>query len=157
MSNKPPKKFMPEPKNTTEQDLVQPFTKYQIVLFDGVCTLCNQSIDFIIQRDHKSVFKFASLQSDFAQGLLKGYPIDAHALDSVLLIKNGKLYQKSTAALHIARQLKGGWKLLYGCLIIPRFLRDAVYQLIARNRYRWFGKKETCRLPTPEERAKFLG
>ncbi len=131
--------------------------QYQIILFDGVCTLCNHSVDFIIQRDHKNVFKFASLQSDFAQELLKGYPVDAQALDSVLLIKGNKLYQKSSAALHIAKQLKGGWKMMYGFMVIPKVLRDAVYQLIARNRYRWFGKKETCRLPTPEERAKFLG
>ncbi len=129
----------------------------QIVLFDGVCNLCNQSVDFIVQRDKKDVFKFASLQSEFAQNLLKPFPIDAQKLDSVLLVKGGKLYQKSSAALQIARQLGGGWRLMYGFIIVPRFLRDFVYNIIAKNRYRWFGKKETCRLPTPEERAKFLG
>lgn len=129
---------------------------YQIVLFDGVCNLCNQSVDFIVQRDGKNVFKFASLQSDFAKKLLKHFPIDAEKLDSVLLLKHGKLYQKSSAALQIARQLSGGWKLMYGFIIIPKFLRDFVYTIIAKNRYRWFGKKETCRLPTLEERAKFL-
>lgn len=144
-------------KNTPTQSAAQLSKQHQIVLFDGVCTLCNQSIDFIIRRDEQDVFKFASLQSEFAQELLKDYPVDAQALDSVLLIKDAKLYQKSTAALHIAKQLRGGWKLMYGFIIVPKFLRDAVYQWIARNRYRWFGKKETCRLPTPEERAKFLG
>jgi predicted DCC family thiol-disulfide oxidoreductase YuxK len=130
--------------------------EYQIILFDGVCTLCNQSVDFIIQRDAKDTFKFASLQSESAKNLLKPFTVNTEKLDSVLLIKNGKLYQKSSAALQIARQLSGGWKLMYGFIIIPRFLRNFVYDIIAKNRYRWFGKKETCRLPTPEERAKFL-
>jgi predicted DCC family thiol-disulfide oxidoreductase YuxK len=128
----------------------------QLILFDGVCNLCNQSVDFIIKRDKKDVFLFTSLQSAQGQEILKQHSLNTQDFDSVLLLKNGKLYQKSTAALLIGSQLGGFWVLSSVFMLIPPFIRNIVYDWIARNRYRWHGKKETCRLPTPEERKKFL-
>ncbi len=127
-----------------------------IILFDGVCNFCNASINFLIDRDKKSVFKFAALQSEPGKEILKKYNITFTELDSVMAEKDGKLYQKSDAALEIARNMSGGWKLLYGFKIIPRFIRDFVYDIVAKNRYRFMGKMDACRIPTPELRARFL-
>jgi predicted DCC family thiol-disulfide oxidoreductase YuxK len=129
----------------------------QLVLFDGVCNLCNRSVDFIVHHDKKGLFKFASLQSDLGQQIRQKFNLPIQKYDSVLLIKKNKVFKKSTAALEIARQLGGVWVLLYGFMIVPAFIRNLVYDVIAQNRYRWFGKKETCRLPTPAERGRFLG
>ena len=126
------------------------------LLFDGVCNLCNGSVQFILKRDTQGRFRFASLQSEAGRRLMTGHGLDPDALSSVVLIEDGRAYQESTAALRIARHLPGAWKLLRVLTIIPRPLRDAAYRLIARNRYRWFGKTETCWLPTPELRARFL-
>jgi predicted DCC family thiol-disulfide oxidoreductase YuxK len=128
-----------------------------IILFDGVCNLCNSSVLFIIQRDPKSKFRFASLQSDFGKSQMLRFGLNNSELDSVLLIKEEILYQKSNAALEIARNLTGGWPLLYGFKIIPAFLRDWIYNWIARNRYRWFGKKDACMIPTPALKSRFVG
>ncbi|HSG38082.1 MAG TPA: thiol-disulfide oxidoreductase DCC family protein [Thermoanaerobaculia bacterium] len=130
---------------------------HPIVLFDGVCNLCSGSVQFILQRDPAGKFRFASLQSDHGQRLLTERGIDPKALDSVVVIDGGRLYRESDAALRIARDLKGAWKVLTVFRVIPRPLRDWAYRLIARNRYRWFGKAETCWLPTPELRGRFLG
>ncbi|GHB35205.1 thiol-disulfide oxidoreductase DCC family protein [Mongoliitalea lutea] len=130
--------------------------KFHIVLFDGVCNLCNNSVDFIIRRDTKNVFKVGAIQDAHTQKLLDSYEIPADYLDSLIYIHKDQVYFKSRGALEIARNLGGLWPILYGLIIIPAFIRDPIYDWIARNRYRWFGKKETCRLPTPEERAKFL-
>jgi predicted DCC family thiol-disulfide oxidoreductase YuxK len=127
-----------------------------LILFDGVCNLCNSSVDFIIRRDKKGVFKFASLQSTLGQQVLEKFQLSQDSFSSVILLKNGKIYQKSTAALLIAHELSGVWALLYGFMLVPALIRNAVYDWIARNRYRWFGKKETCRLPTPGEKSRFL-
>lgn len=130
-----------------------------VVLFDGVCNLCNSSVDFIIRNDKRGRFKVAPLQSDTGKKLLKDAGLSEEriaSLDSVLLYRKGRVYGKSKAALEIAKNLGFPISLLYGFIIIPPFLRDIVYNFIARNRYRWFGKKETCRLPTEEERARFL-
>jgi predicted DCC family thiol-disulfide oxidoreductase YuxK len=129
----------------------------QLVLFDGVCNLCNSSVDFIVRHDKKGVFKFASLQSDLGQQIMQKFNLPIQKYDSVLLIKKNKALKKSTAALEIARQLSGAWFLFYGFILVPAFIRNLVYDLIAQNRYRWFGKKETCRLPTLAERGRFLG
>lgn len=126
------------------------------LLFDGVCNLCSGSVQFILKRDKAGRFRFASLQSDAGRRLMTGHGLDPAALSSVVLIEDGRAYQESTAALRIARHLPGAWKLLRVFTIIPRPLRDAAYRLIARNRYRWFGKTEACWLPTPELRARFL-
>lgn len=128
-----------------------------VILFDGVCNLCNNSVNFIMDRDPKFNFYFASLQSEVGQELLEENDWNGQALDSIILVdSNGKVYHRSTAALRIARRMGGLWPVLYAFIIVPAFIRDIVYKWIARNRYRWFGKRETCRLPTPEEREHFL-
>ena len=128
---------------------------HQVILFDGVCNLCNASINFIIDRDHQQLFRYASLQSDFGQQVKEQFG-KGEELDSVLLLKEGQLLQKSDAALAIAGQLDGFWFLLKVFRVVPRPIRDAVYSWIARNRYRWFGKQDACRIPTPELKALFL-
>lgn len=126
------------------------------ILFDGVCNLCNGSVVFIIKRDKKDLFRFAAIQSDEGQELIKKHKIDTSKVDSILLIDGERYFSKSTAALKIARHLSGGYPLLYGFMILPRFFRNWVYDIIARNRYKWFGKKESCMIPTPELKSKFL-
>ena len=126
-----------------------------IILFDGVCNFCDQSVQFIIKRDRVGFYKFASLQSDIGQKLLEQHEVP-NDTDSFLFIKNNKVYSKSTAALHVVRNLDGLWKVLYPLLIIPRPIRDFFYNILAKNRYKWFGKKESCTLPSPEIRNRFL-
>jgi len=128
----------------------------KIILFDGVCNLCNGAITFIIQRDKKDIFRYALLQSEIGKELAAKHHIDIDKVDSIILVTEDKAYAKSTAALRIAKHLSAGWPLLSAFLILPRFLRDAVYDFIARNRYKWFGKKEACMIPTPELKSKFL-
>ncbi len=127
-----------------------------IILFDGVCNLCNASIDFILRRDKKDRFLVGALQEDPGQALLSKYQVAPTYLDSLVLVENGKVYFRSTAALKISRRLHGLWPLFYPLILLPAFLRDPVYDWIGRNRYRWFGKKNTCRIPTEEEKSKFL-
>lgn len=131
-------------------------TDFKIILFDGVCNLCNTAIIFVIKRDSKDRFKFAALQSERGLELVKRYGINTEVIDSIILIEEGKAYVKSTAALKIARGLSGGWPLLYGFVILPESLRNWVYDWIAKNRYKWFGKRESCMIPTPELLNKFL-
>ncbi len=131
-----------------------------VILFDGVCNLCNSSVNFVIDRDAAGRFKFSALQSPEALPYIaqaNRSPEDlGDLLQSIILVEGDKMYDKSTAALKIARQLDGLWPLLYGFIIIPRFIRDFVYNWIAKNRYQWFGQLEACRLPTPELRNRFL-
>ena len=129
---------------------------HKIILFDGICNLCNSTINFVIKRDKQNMFKFATLQSDTGQSLLSEFKIDRTETDSIVLIDGKKSYVKSTAALHIAKNLSGAFPLLFGFLILPRFIRDRLYDYIAKNRYKWFGKKESCMIPTPELKAKFI-
>lgn len=126
-----------------------------VIFFDGVCNFCNASINFIIDHDYTGRYRFAPLQSDLGQKTLQQYGYSTVEFDTILLVRDGKLYEKSTAALEIARYLRG-WSWLYAFSIFPRFIRDSVYGLVARNRYRIFGKSETCRIPTPEERTLFI-
>ncbi len=129
---------------------------HAVVLFDGVCNLCNGAVQFVIPRDAPGYFRFAALQSDAAAKLLgEGRPTAA-GLHSVLLFEDGRLYEKSTAALRIARRLSWPWPLLYGLIAVPRALRDLVYDAIARRRYRWFGTRERCLVPAPGVRDRFL-
>ncbi len=130
--------------------------KQKIILFDGICNLCNNSVTFVIKRDSKNLFKYAALQSEAGKELVKEHGIDTETTDSIILIEANKAYVKSSAALRIAKHLSGGWPLLYGFIIIPTFLRNWVYDWVARNRYKWFGKKESCMIPTPELKEKFL-
>ncbi|WP_313253605.1 thiol-disulfide oxidoreductase DCC family protein [Empedobacter sp.] len=128
----------------------------KIILFDGICNLCNQSVQFVIEHDNKNQFQFASLQSDFGQNFLKENNLDATQFDSVVFIEDDKFYTKSSAALKISKYLDGITSLLTIFMIVPKPLRDVVYSFIAKNRYRWFGKQESCWLPSPELKAKFL-
>jgi predicted DCC family thiol-disulfide oxidoreductase YuxK len=127
-----------------------------VVLFDGVCNLCNSAVQFIIKHDKKNVFRFASLQSGTGQDLLARYNLPMNELNSFILIENNKAYSRSTAALRVAKKLNGIVSWLYGFIIIPQIFRDSIYDWIARNRYKWFGKKEECMIPTPELKARFL-
>ncbi len=127
-----------------------------IILFDGVCNLCNNSVQFVIKHDKESRFNFAAMQSETGQSLLKQYGLPQQGFNSFVLVQNEKVFLKSTAALTVARQLDGPIKLLYGFIIVPAFIRNAVYNFIAKNRYRWFGKKESCMLPTPSLQSRFL-
>ncbi len=130
--------------------------KKQVILFDGVCNLCNSSVQFAIQRDPTGRFNYAALQSAEGQRLLKEHALPLNELYSIVLIKEGKAYQRSRAALEVARGLNGLWPLLYVFIIIPPFIRNGIYNWIARNRYRWFGKKDECMIPTPELKSRFL-
>lgn len=127
-----------------------------IVLFDGVCHLCAGAVQFIIKRDPKAVFRFASLQSETGQSLLARHHLPTDSMDSFVLIEDGKAYTESTAALRVCRHLKGGWKLCYAAIALPAKLRNPLYRIIARNRYRWFGKADACMMPTPELRSRLL-
>jgi predicted DCC family thiol-disulfide oxidoreductase YuxK len=127
-----------------------------ILLFDGVCNFCAWSVRFVIDRDPQQVFRFASLQSDSGRRLLSEHGLDADAIDSVILIEDGRAWRESDAALRVCRHLRAPWSWLWLLRVLPRFLRDAIYRFIARNRYRWFGKMESCMIPTPEIRARFL-
>jgi predicted DCC family thiol-disulfide oxidoreductase YuxK len=127
-----------------------------IILFDGVCNLCNSAVQFVIKHDPDSKFLFTSLQSDSGQKLLKEFGIPLDNFNSFILLQNNTAYTQSTAALKTVKQLSGGWKLLYGFMIVPAFIRNAVYKLIANNRYKWFGKQEACMIPTPALQARFL-
>lgn len=126
-----------------------------ILFFDGVCNLCNAAVTFVIERDTKAHFLFASLQSEMGRNVLKQLGRSPEQFDSFILWENGRFYERSTAALRVARHLSGGWPLLYGFMIVPKPLRDAAYSFIARNRYRWFGKRDACMIPTPELKARF--
>jgi predicted DCC family thiol-disulfide oxidoreductase YuxK len=127
-----------------------------LILFDGVCNLCAWAVRFIIKRDPTGVFRFASLQSELGQRLLAKHGIDPTSTDSFVLVENDIAYTESTAALRVTRRLHRAWPLCYVGIVLPRVLRDPVYRFIARHRYRWFGKQETCMIPTPELRARFV-
>ncbi len=129
---------------------------HSIILFDGVCNLCNVAVNFVIKRDPGNVFKFAPLQEKQGALLLKTHAIGIQKLDSIVLIENGNVYTKSSAALRIARKMSNLWPLFFVLLIIPNFIRDGVYDFIAKNRYKWFGKKEQCMIPTLGLKEKFL-
>ena len=130
----------------------------KIILFDGVCNLCNSAIQFIIKRDRKDIFRYAALQSELGQQLTKERGIDTQLVDSMILIEPGVAYfVKSDAALEISKEFGGLWSILQVFSWFPSALRNPIYDLVARNRYKWFGKKDQCMIPTPELQAKFLG
>lgn len=127
-----------------------------ILLFDGVCTMCNRLVTFVIRRDPKGKFFFASLQSVTGQRLLQRVKLPTANLNTFVLIEGNRYYTKSTAVLHLFKKLGYLWGLLYLLMIVPRPLRDMVYHWIARNRYKWFGKKDQCMMPTPDIKERFL-
>jgi predicted DCC family thiol-disulfide oxidoreductase YuxK len=129
--------------------------KNGIILFDGVCNLCSQSVQFIIQRDPDAYYRFSSLQSDNAQTLRNSYQIPEE-VNSILLIEQNHVYTHSTAVLRICRNLSGAWRWLYLFIIIPRPIRDLLYTILAKNRYQWFGKQAHCMVPTSEIKQRFI-
>lgn len=129
---------------------------HPVILFDGVCNLCNGLVQFVIARDPAARFRFASLQSGAAASLLTLRPNAAATPDSIVLFENGRRYTQSLAALRIARGLGFPWSLAYGLAAVPKPLRDMVYDWVAQNRYRWFGRRDACMVPTSELRGRFL-
>jgi len=130
--------------------------KGPIVLFDGLCNLCVGSVQFIIKHDRQKQFRFVSLQSSFGKAVMQEAGVREHNFNSFILLEDGKILTRSTAALSVCKQLSGGLKLLYVLIIVPAFIRDPIYSIIANNRYRWFGKKEECWLPDEKLRSLFL-
>jgi predicted DCC family thiol-disulfide oxidoreductase YuxK len=130
--------------------------QHSIILFDGVCNLCNRAVQFVIKRDNKNQFLFASLQSEEGKQILKENSFQTKKMDSFFLVENGKVYDRSTAALKVLKKLNGIWSFFYVFVLVPKFIRDSVYNFIAKNRYQWFGAKNKCMIPTPELKAKFL-
>ena len=129
---------------------------HPIILFDGVCNFCNGAINFILRQDKKGVFRFAPLQSEKGQQLLRQFDLPQTSFDSFILIDEGKVYKSSTAGLRLYNKLPWYWKWTQLFWVVPRLVRDAVYDIIARNRYRWFGKNDQCMVPTPEIKSRFL-
>lgn len=129
---------------------------HPVILFDGVCNLCNSSVQYVIRHDPKKIFRFASLQSPYAQKILADFHLPVNDFNSFVLFENNTVYTRSTAALKVAKRLSGWIKILWVFLIVPKFIRDAVYNIIAKNRYKWFGKREACWVPTPELKSLFL-
>ena len=127
-----------------------------VVLFDGVCGFCDATVRFIINRDPSGRFKFAALQSEIGKSIANAHGMDPNQLDGVVLIENGKAYWKSAAALRIAKRLSWPWPIFAALLIVPRFIRDWLYDRFAERRYRWFGKLDGCRPPSESERERFL-
>ncbi|HWP90847.1 MAG TPA: thiol-disulfide oxidoreductase DCC family protein [Thermodesulfobacteriota bacterium] len=127
-----------------------------IILFDGVCNFCSGIVLFTIRRDPEGIFKYAPLQSEAGQGLLRHFGLPTDDFNSFILVEGNKCYQKSTAILRIARRIEGLWPLLYLFVLFPRPVRDFIYDIVVKNRYKWFGKREECLIPTPEIRSRFL-
>jgi len=128
----------------------------KIVLFDGVCNLCSKSVQFILKRDKKNQFLFGSLQGAYGQEMLKKYQLPESEFNSFMLIEGDKLYTKSSGALRMLKHLGGWWRLLYVFIIVPKFIRDGIYNWVSKNRYKWYGKMNECWLPRPEWKARFL-
>ena len=127
-----------------------------IILFDGVCNFCNSAVNFTLKRNKKADIRFAPMQSEAGQKLLQQYYLPADDMQSFIFIEDGIVYKQSTAALKVCRHLRGLWPLCYGFIIVPKFIRDGIYNWIAKNRYKWFGIQQACMIPTPEVRARFL-
>jgi predicted DCC family thiol-disulfide oxidoreductase YuxK len=128
----------------------------KIVLFDGLCNLCSRSVQFILKHDNKDQFLFASLQGKAGMEYLQKFNLPADTFNSFLLIDQQKLYTRSSAVLHMLKHLGNGWELLYVFILVPKFIRDGIYNIVAKNRYKWFGKKDTCWIPSAKVKAKFL-
>lgn len=127
-----------------------------IVVFDGVCNLCNNVVKFIIKRDKRNQFRFASFQGKKGNEILKHFRLNENDTNSFLLIQGDKIYFRSGGALRVLKKLGGWYSLLYAFIIVPKFLRDPIYNWVARNRYKWFGKKDSCMVPTTELKERFL-
>jgi predicted DCC family thiol-disulfide oxidoreductase YuxK len=131
--------------------------EHPLILFDGICNFCNSAVNFVIKKDKEALIYFAPLQSPKGRLYLKQYNYPVNNLNSFLFIEENKVYTKSTAALKVCRHLKGLWPLCYGFIIVPKFIRDGIYSWVAKNRYKWFGVRQECMMPTPEVRSRFVG
>jgi predicted DCC family thiol-disulfide oxidoreductase YuxK len=129
---------------------------HPVMLFDGVCNLCNASVQWVLQQDKKGVFRFAALQSETGRQLMESHGMSTEKIETVVLVSGQKVFTHSDAALEMVRLLGGAWSILYIFRWIPKGLRDAVYRFVARNRYRWFGERATCMMPKPEWAGRFL-
>ena len=127
-----------------------------VILFDGVCNFCNSAVNFVIKRDKKKTLLFSPLQSIAGQKILQQFNLPENDMQSFIFIDKGKAYTRSTAALKVCRYLRRLWPMCYGFIIVPKFLRDGIYNWIARNRYKWFGVRQECMIPAPEVRSRFL-
>ena len=128
-----------------------------LVLFDGVCNLCNASVQFVIRHDPQVKFRFAAIQSDLGREIFKGHGLDAADLQTFVLLVEGRMFVRSDAAIEVVSRFGGLWKLFAIFRLVPRAVRDSIYSWVAPNRYRWFGRKEACMVPTPEIQERFLG
>lgn len=135
---------------------MDPAPAHPILLFDGVCNLCHGTVRFVVERDPGARVRFAPLQSGVGRDLLQRHGLPTDTVDTVVLIEGGRAWLRSDAAIRVVAGLGGAWGLLRALLAIPRPLRDAAYDFVARNRYRWFGRRDSCPVPTPEQRARFL-
>ncbi len=138
------------------ESIIEKENEKPILLFDGYCNLCSSSVIFIIKREKRDIFRFASLQSNFAEYLLRKFNSVETTPDSIVLVEAGEVYYKSKAALKVASKLKFPWPLLYIFIVIPPFIRNRLYDFIAKRRYRWFGKKQQCFVPQEDIQHKFL-
>ncbi|WP_025847407.1 thiol-disulfide oxidoreductase DCC family protein [Paenibacillus ehimensis] len=130
--------------------------RHPLVFYDGVCGFCQRVVQFIIPRDRSAVFRFVAIQSETGSRLLRRHGLDPAELNTFVLLEQGRVYTRSTAGLRVLRRLDGAWPLLYALIVVPRPVRDLVYKWIAANRYRFFGKSDSCMLPPPEVRERFL-
>ncbi len=133
-----------------------PEVRNQVILFDGVCNLCNGFVQFVINRDPSGIYRFAPLQSETGKKLISRFDLSYDKFDSIILIENNNYYLKSTAALKIVRSLGALWPLLYAFILIPRSIRDYFYDIVARNRYKWYGKRVECMIPGADIKSRFL-
>jgi predicted DCC family thiol-disulfide oxidoreductase YuxK len=129
---------------------------HPLALFDGICNFCNYWVKFAVKKDKRGKLRYTPLQGETAKKILTQFGLNISNLNTVVFIDNGKVYTQSSAALRICKHLDGGWKLFYGLIIIPKLIRDFFYNIIARNRYKWFGKKENCMVPPPGWKERFL-
>ncbi|MEP7237953.1 MAG: thiol-disulfide oxidoreductase DCC family protein [Ferruginibacter sp.] len=127
-----------------------------VILFDGVCNFCNSAVNFTIKRNKKANIVFAPMQSAAGEKLLQQYNLEENDMKSFIFIENDTVYKQSTGALKVCRHLRGLWPLCYGFIIVPKFIRDGIYNWIAKNRYKWFGVRQECMIPTPQVKARFL-
>ena len=131
-------------------------TEQPIILFDGVCNFCNSAVNFTLKRNKKANIMFAPMQSGAGAKILQQYNLDENDMKSFIFIDNGEVYKQSTGALRVCKYLSGLWPICYGFIIVPKFIRDGIYNFIAKNRYKWFGQKQACMIPTPDVKARFL-
>jgi predicted DCC family thiol-disulfide oxidoreductase YuxK len=138
------------------QPLTDAIQQQAVILFDGVCNFCNGTVNFLLRQDKKKRFRFAALQSEAGQKLLAQYGLPKENLDTFILLDRGNVYKRSTAVLRVGNKLPWYWQWTRVFWLAPKFLRDGVYNLVAKNRYKWFGKKDACMVPAPGVKSRFL-